>query len=94
MSRAARAHPLAQVLNAAESATATGEAAIEERVSTRWPRRRRRRSTKRTRGSLAMTTTTRTAEGGDMVAAEEGSARGGFSSGILHNYIVTLFTPK
>jgi len=32
--------------------------------------------------------------GGDMVAAEEGSARGGFSSGILQNYIVTLFTPK
>ena len=63
----------------AGSATVTGEAAIEERVSTRWSRRRRRRSTTRTRGSLAMATTTRTAEGGDMVAAEEGSARGGFS---------------
>jgi len=49
---------------------------------------------RRTSGSLAMMTTTRTAEGGGMAATEEGSARGGFSSGKLHNYIVTLFTPK
>jgi hypothetical protein len=54
ISRAARAHPLAQVFNAAKGATATGEAAIEERVSTtRWSRRRRRmrRSAMRTIGS-------------------------------------------
>ena len=62
----------------AGSATVTGEAAIEERVSTRWSRRRRR-STTRTRGSLVRTMTRRMAEGGDMMAAEEGSARGGFS---------------
>ena len=32
--------------------------------------------------------------GGDVAATEEGIARGGFSGGILHNFIVTLFTPK
>ena len=34
------------------------------------------------------------AEGEDMAATEEGIARGEFSGGILHNFIVTLFTPK
>ena len=34
------------------------------------------------------------AEGEDMAAMEEGIARGGFSGGILHNFIVTLFTPN
>ena len=34
------------------------------------------------------------AEGEGITAMEEGSARGEFSGGILHNFIVTLFTPK
>ena len=34
------------------------------------------------------------AEGEGITATEEGSARGEFSGGILHNFIVTLFTPK
>jgi len=29
-----------------------------------------------------------------MAAMEEGIARGEFSGGIIHNFIVTLFTPK
>ena len=34
------------------------------------------------------------AEGEGITATEEGSARGEFRGGILHNFIVTLFTPK
>ena len=34
------------------------------------------------------------AEGEGVTATEEGSARGEFRGGILHNFIVTLFTPK
>ena len=34
------------------------------------------------------------AEGEGITAMEEGSARGEFRGGILHNFIVTLFTPK
>ena len=34
------------------------------------------------------------AEGEGITATEEGRARGEFSGGILHNFIVTLFTPK
>ena len=34
------------------------------------------------------------AEGEDMAATEEGIAGGEFSGGIIHNFIVTLFTPK
>ncbi len=33
-------------------------------------------------------------EGEGITATEEGRARGEFSGGILHNFIVTLFTPK
>ena len=34
------------------------------------------------------------AEGEGITATEEGSARGEFRGGIIHNFIVTLFTPK
>ena len=34
------------------------------------------------------------AEGEGITATEEGSARGEFRGGILHNFIVTSFTPK
>jgi len=34
------------------------------------------------------------AEGEGITATEEGSARGEFRGGILHYFIVTLFTPK
>jgi hypothetical protein len=34
------------------------------------------------------------AEGEGITVMEEGSTRGEFSSGILYNFIVTLFTPK
>ncbi len=38
--------------------------------------------------------TTAMAEGEGITAMDEGSARGEFRGGIIHNFIVTLFTPK